>query len=176
MVGRAVVGNHETRIPVRAEISRQDAESGSLFRVQAHLRRHVFEASVPQIAIQLRDGSFERLRTAVIFGTLRRITRTGIKLHVVNYGQIEQTVPIEVDKGGTGGPAGRRDSGARGRVCKGAVSVVVVKDVVVVVGYVEIGVAVVVVVAGRHAHAFIRMAEAGRFGDIGEREFAAWFA
>ncbi len=106
VIGRTVVGNHETRIAIRTEISRQNAEPGPLFRVQAHFHRHVFEASVPQIAIQLRDGSFERLRTAVIFGTLRRITRTGIELHVVNHRQIEQAVPIVVDKRGTGGPAG----------------------------------------------------------------------
>ena len=40
MIGRSVVGNHETRIPVGAEISGQYAEAGSLFRVQADLRRH----------------------------------------------------------------------------------------------------------------------------------------
>ena len=106
MIGRAIVGHHETRITIRTEISGQDAEPGSLLRVQAHLLRHVFESPVPQVAIQLRDGSFEWLRTAIVFGTLRRITRTAIKLHVVNHRQIEQAVPVVVDERGAGGPAG----------------------------------------------------------------------
>ena len=123
--------------------------------------------------IQLRRGSLEWRRTAIIQSALEHVTGTAIEIDVVNHREIEQTVPIVIDECGAGGPAGRSHSGARGYVRKRAVSIVVIKNVVAVIGDIEIDVAVVVVVAGRHAHAFIGVAHAGRFGDIGEGQFAA---
>ena len=106
MIGRAIVGHHETRITVRTEISGQDTQPRPSLGVQASFLRHVFESPVPQVVKKLRHGSFKWLRPAIVFGTLRQITGPAEKLHVVNHGQIEETVPIVVDKRGTGGPAG----------------------------------------------------------------------
>ena len=49
-----------------------------------------------------------------------------------------------------------------------------IKNVATVIRDIEIGVAVVVIVAGRDAHALIGVSQAGRFGNVGEGEFAAW--
>ena len=46
----------------------------------------------------------------------------------------------------------------------------------IVIRHIKIGVAIVVIVAGRDAHALTRVSQAGRLGDVGEREFAARFA
>ena len=48
-----------------------------------------------------------------------------------------------------------------------------IQNVVAVIRHIEIGVAVVVIVAGRDAHALVGVSQAGRFGNIGEGEFAA---
>ena len=89
MVGRSVVGNHETRKPVRTEISGQDAKPGPLFRVQAQFHRHVFKPSVSLVAKELRNRSREWGRSTIILGTLWRITGPGIKFHIVNYCQVK---------------------------------------------------------------------------------------
>ena len=44
----------------------------------------------------------------------------------------------------------------------------------VVICHIQIGVAIVVIVAGCDTYAFIGVVEASRFGNICEREFAAW--
>ena len=106
MIGLAIVGHYETRITVRTEISGQDTQPRPPFGVQARFHRHVFESPVPQVVKKLRHSSFKRLRPAIVFWTLRQITRPAKKLNVVNHDQIEETVPIVVDKRGTGGPAG----------------------------------------------------------------------
>src|SRR5262249_25859252 len=66
------------------------------------------------------------------------------------------------------GLSGAGDPGSFADVGERAVAVVVVEDVLSVVGDVEIGVAVVVVVADAHALSPPGMNQAGYLGDIGE--------
>ncbi len=175
IIRRAIVGDHETGIPIGTEISRENAQPRPRPRVQTDLIGHILEPPVPQVAIQLGRRPLERRRTAIIEFAIEHVAGTAIEVDVVNHRQVQQAVPVVIDECGAGGPAGGSDAGAGGYVRERAVSVVVIQNVVAVIGDVEIDVPVVVVVAGRHAHAFIGVAYAGRFRDIGERQFARFF-
>ncbi len=91
-------------------------------------------------------------------------------LNVIRDYEIEPAVFIVVKPSGAGGPAAFvGDASLCGRVGKGAVAVVVIKDGAAVAGDVEIGVAVVVVVADGDALAVMSFAaDAGLFGDVGK--------
>jgi hypothetical protein len=82
---------------------------------------------------------------------------------------VQQAVFVVIDECGAGGPTAGSDTGAGGYICEHAISDVVVQDVVAVIGDLEIDVPVVVVVPGRHAHAFIGVACTGRFRARSER-------
>src|SRR5687767_2543613 len=82
-------------------------------------------------------------------------------LDVAGDEQVEPTVAIEVRKGAARAPARRSDTGGRRDVGERAVPRVAIQDVWAVVGEVEVGQSVVVVVARAGAHAVRRMPDAG---------------
>ena len=59
MIGGSVVGDYETRISIRTEISCQDAEPGPTRGSEAHRGGDVFKSPVPQVVIKLCDCSSE---------------------------------------------------------------------------------------------------------------------
>ena len=87
--------------------------------------------------------------------------------------QIERAVAVIVDECGARAPAGAGDAGLRRHIDEVAVTVVLQQHVVAEGGDVQIGVAVVVEVAGRHAHSVSRDAGAAPFGDVFEGAVAA---
>ena len=88
---------------------------------------------------------------------------------IVNVGgdvEIEETVVVDVGKGGARAPRPAGDSRFFRDVREGAVSVVQVEDVRTVVGDVEIDVAIVVNVSHGKAAAVVVIPDAGSLGDI----------
>ncbi len=94
-----------------------------------------------------------------------------IPLHVAKDDEVEQTVVVEVDPGGGGGPlfAGRGGAAGAGGVRdvgEGAVAVVVVEPVATKGGDVKILKAIVVEVTDGDAHAVADALQTGFFGDV----------
>src|SRR5207249_5947674 len=73
--------------------------------------------------------------------------------HVSGDEEVELAVVVEVEEAGARAPAAGPHTGARGDVAKRAVAVVAVQRVAAVIGHVEGGKAVVVVVPDRDPHA-----------------------
>ena len=95
----------------------------------------------------------------------------------MHHHEIKTTIAIVVDESGAGGPTRRLHTGRARHVCKGTVPVVVIENVAAstgrVIRYVQIDIAVIVIIACSHAHALAAVTDAGLLGDIGEGEFAA---
>ena len=87
-------------------------------------------------------------------------------LRVVGHVEIEPAVAVIVDKGRRDTPAGIAGAGDGGGVREGAVAVVAIEPVGAEVGDIEVGPAVVVVVAGGDAHAVAAGADAAGRGDV----------
>src|SRR6266550_667699 len=75
---------------------------------------------------------------------------------------VEMAVVIEVEETGRDGPAAACDSCFGGNVGESSVAIIVIKDVLPVARNEEIGVAVIVVVADRDAHAVVASASVGK--------------
>src|ERR1017187_9947272 len=81
--------------------------------------------------------------------------------------QVEPAIAIVISKRRTRGPPPKRDTGLLRYVSEGAVVVVVVQPVFAIVGYEDIGPAVVVVVADCDAEAPAVVGHAGRRSNLG---------
>ena len=87
--------------------------------------------------------------------------------------EVEPPVAVVVEEGRAGAPAGTRDTGCRGDVNEMSVAIVLQQDIAAVGRHVEIGVPVVVEIAGRDAHPVSAHAGAAPVGDVLERAVAA---
>ena len=87
--------------------------------------------------------------------------------------QVERTVAVVVHERGARAPARARDAGLRRDVDETAVAVVSQQHVVAEIRHVQIGEAIVVEVAGRHAHPVTAGAGAARNGHVFERAVTA---
>src|SRR3977135_530073 len=74
------------------------------------------------------------------------------KVHKATYEQVKPAVIVVVEPNRTGSPTGRADTGFLRDVGKSSVAVVVIQNAFPVVGHVEIGEAVVIVVAHCGTH------------------------
>ena len=80
-------------------------------------------------------------------------------------------IVIEIEKAGGTGPASGFDASLGGDVSESAVAIVVIQRVLSVVGYVDVGKTVVIVIAYGYADAVVSVSsvgETGFLGDIGE--------
>ncbi len=93
-----------------------------------------------------------------------------IEIHVVGYKQIEKTISVIVQKTAASSPAvfGSRHAGLFGHVGEGAVTVVVVEDVVAKIGDEQIVETVIIVIAHAAALPPAGARQAGLFGDVGK--------
>src|ERR1700730_3447683 len=104
------------------------------------------------------------------------------KVHEATYEQIEPAVIVVVEPNRTGSPTGRADTGFLRNVGKSSVAVVVIQNAFSVLGQVEIGEAVVIVVAhcGTHAIApsgyacFLRHVAEGAVPIVAIESIAEW--
>ncbi len=84
----------------------------------------------------------------------------GVPFHITGHKKIEMAVVIEIEKTGGDGPSATRDSRFGGDIREGSIAVVVIQDVLSVARDEEIGIAIIVVVADRDAHAVVASARA----------------
>src|SRR5208283_5155602 len=95
----------------------------------------------------------------------------GVPVHVSGNEQIQFAVIVVVEKSGGDGPAATSHSCLRRHVGEGSVAVVVIQNISSVTGHVQIGVAVVIIIAHGHSHAVIPISsirQPGLLGHIGE--------
>ena len=122
---------------------------------------HFGERAVAVVVEEQAGGGLEDARNAVELAAQFVIAAgevaVGAVVHEAADEEIEAAVVIEVEPDRAGGPVAFEDFGAEAGLLadigEGAVAVVVVEDRTAVGGDEEVGEAVVVVVAGGHAHA-----------------------
>ena len=94
-------------------------------------------------------------------------------LNIVPYVNVEEAIVIVIAPGDTRTESSMSNaSSTRRKLLEPALTVVPIKDVRLVVSHVEISVAIVIVIAEGTAHPPPRIANASRFGDIGEGAIA----
>src|ERR1700716_249816 len=90
------------------------------------------------------------------------------EVHKATYEQIEPAVIVVVEPNCTGSPTGRGDTGLLCDVGKSSVSVVVIQNAFSVLGHVEIGEAIVIVVAHCGTHSIAPSGYASFFRHVAE--------
>src|SRR4029453_18619222 len=93
-------------------------------------------------------------------------------VEIAGHEQVEPAVVVVVEKAGAGAPSAGGDAGTGGDVGERPVAHVAVQGVAAVVGHVDVGEAVVIVIAGGRAHAVLVLrsaADGGPGRDILER-------
>ncbi len=88
---------------------------------------------------------------------------------IPQYDQIEQPVAVQVNPCRTRGPAAPGDASFVGNISKSAVTVVVIKLVSSICSYIQIFVAIVVIITDRDSHSIAGALQPGFVGDILER-------
>src|SRR5713226_8642701 len=159
----AVVGDEDVREAVVVIVGEGHAKSAALLGGDAGFLANVLESAVAAIAIEKvsRWGKFAR-RAIGSPGPTAGLAVPGVPFHVTGHKEIEMAVIVEVEKTGRDGPAAARDSRFGGDIREGSVAVVVIQDVLSVARDEEIGIAIIVVVADRDAHAVVASAGAGQ--------------
>src|SRR5580658_7544758 len=132
----------------------------------------VFEGAIAAIAIEDASGGGESAWRAVglpfvaaDFAVLR------VPEHVTRDEKIEMAVVIVIEEAGRAAPASGRHAGLDGYIGESPIAIIVVERIFPVVGDVEVGIAVIVVIADGHAHAVVAVPcvrQAGFFRYIGE--------
>src|ERR1035438_7835807 len=151
-----VVGDEDVLPAILVEIRDADAHALAKNFADAGLLGDVLELTVAQVVIEAVRHAHIPARIAVALAVFRRATDVGFRTpdRVIGDDQVEQTVVVIVEPRGrhaqgVGGLA--PDAGALGDIGKRAVAIVVVQRVAPGVADEQIGIAVVVVIAHRHA-------------------------
>src|SRR5882672_367842 len=121
---------------------------------------------------QVAGAGFEQARHTVITSAQRLVGAENIqRLFVKNKTrdkEIQLAVVVIIEPDGTGGPAGRPNTGFIRDIGEGAVAVVVIKNIAPVTGYVEIDPAIAIVITGGDTHAEGSAGHSGFVGHIRE--------
>ena len=138
---------------------------------------HVGEGAIAVVPVQHARRRLEDARDAVEALTELVVAAEDVagerKLHEAAQEQIELAVVVVVEPHRARRPSWRRQAGLVGDVREGAVAVVAIQRAAPVRGDENVGVAVVVVVGHRTAHAeLFAAADAGRVGDVREGAIA----
>ena len=168
-----IVGDEEIEPAVAVEIGRCRAEGRPELAAHPGRRGHVLEDAVPPVAVEQVGLRPARLRRAVVgcAGPVvaLRVARQRVA-EVVADEQIEPAVPVVVEERRRNPPSGIACAAPFGDVGEGAVTPVAEHAVASEAGQVQVGPAVVVHVAGRHAHAVAAHGDARLGGHVGEPE------
>src|SRR5882762_1960020 len=176
--GSGIVGDVNIRAAGIIEIGPDNAHAiVSIGVAYARGFRNIGESAVAIVVEQSITSAFEAARPALhvdaaVFAVGRRAEAWQIiemKVDVVGDHKVEKTVAIVVAKGGARGPPAVGNAGFGGDIAKGAVAIILVKDVAAEASDVEIGPPIVVVVSHRATHGKAWSREAGFGSDIGER-------
>ena len=175
-----VVGHEEVHAAVVIDVGGHHAQAFAQGLFDVGAAAHFGERAVAVVVEQQARGGFEDARNAVEmlaqFVVAAGEVAVGAVVHKTADEEIEAAVVIEIEPDGAGGPVVLEDFGAQAGLLadigEGAVAVVVVENGPAVGGDEEVGEAVVIVVADRHAHAEGAAGHARLFGHIGERAVA----
>src|SRR5882672_3121960 len=122
---------------------------------------------------QVAGAGFEQARHTVITPAQRLVGAENIqRLFVKNKTrdkEIQLAVVVIIEPDGTGGPAGRPNTGFIRDIGEGAVAVVVIKNIAPVTGYVEIDPAIAIVITGGDTHAKRAAGHSGFVGHVCKR-------
>src|SRR5271163_4850731 len=132
----------------------------------------VFECAIAAIAIKdicgRRELSWRAIGLPLAPADLAVLC---IPYHVTRYEQIQMAVVVVIEKAGGAAPTASLYTRLGGDVCKGAITIVVIQSILSVVRDVQIGKAIIVVIADRHAHAVVavaRIRQTSFLGDVRE--------
>ena len=87
--------------------------------------------------------------------------------------QVELAIIVVIEESGRCRPAPRAHACFRGDIGEGSIAVVPVEDVAAVIGHVQIGEAIAVVVTGGHSHSVI-VARVRKPRGLGEEKAKGW--
>src|SRR6266446_5529710 len=168
----AIVGNIDVGKSVAIVIGERHTQTVPFLGCNFRALAHILECAVSAIVVENVGGAWKFSgRTvgmkiaAAVFAVLR------VPVHVARDEEIQLAVVIIVEKSGRDGPPATPDTRLGGNVSEGAISVVVIENVFAIAGDVEIGIAVVVVIADGHAHAVVSVAgicQTSLLGHVGE--------
>ena len=91
-----------------------------------------------------------------------------IPVNVSRDKEIKLAVSVVIAEGGTGGPVSKCNARSFGYIGKRAVVIIVVEAILPVIGDVDVGPAIIVIVADRYAKTPAIVGNSGLFRDIGE--------
>src|SRR5271170_1632955 len=163
-----VVGDEDVSMAVEVVVGDSDPQ-GFRRLIEAESVRFFGEGSISVIVVnQHRDG-LEDVRMAVSTVTLPMLAApeiVPIPLDIPQYNEVEESISVKIDPGRGGGPSAAHNTGFLGYIGKGSVAIVVVELIAAVGRYVQVFIAVVVVIADRYSHAVARALKPGLFRDI----------
>ena len=165
-----IVGHDEVGEPVGVEIYGHHAErlgrghpGGRIGHLHAALLANVGEAPAAVVAVQVRERSLEiHGRTVGSGGSVDLVAHLGVDgsgpVHVAGHEHVEVAVVVEVEPRGRGAPLVRTaaDPGCRGNILEVSAALIVEEVSPTHGGDQNVGLAVVVVITHRSAHAVER--------------------
>ncbi len=158
-LAHAVVRYEDVGESIVIVVREADAERAPLERSDTGSLADVFKSAIAAIAVEEVRGRREFGGRAVCLPLVAaNFAVLGVPYHVASDKQVEVTVVIVIEKSCRTAPATSFDARFSGHVCKGAVAIIVIQSVFSVVRYVEVGEAVVVVIADCYAHAVVAVA------------------
>ena len=157
VVRRAVVGHEDVDAAVGIEVGRHDAQAVADRGLQPGTRRDVRERAVAAVVEQQVGGRRVVVARRAVVGHARQAVALPLggraPVDVARHEEIEPAVRVVIEERGARAPAGSGDAGRRRHVAKAPAPVVLEQHVPPEVRDIQVGVAVVVVIAGRDAHA-----------------------
>jgi hypothetical protein len=148
------------------------AQSAAFFRGDARALADVRKSSIAIVVIENAGGGrkfFRRTIGMIVPAAIFIVFR--VPVHVAGYKKIELPVVIVIQKSGGNRPSTRRDARFGRHIREGAVAVIVIQNIFSVTGDIEIGIAIVIVIADSYTHAIVSIAgvrQAGLLGYVGE--------
>src|SRR5271170_4653863 len=161
-LAHAIVRNENIGETIVIVVGKRHTKGTPLERGDAGALADVFECAIAAIAIKdigrCREFGGRTVRLPFIAANLAVLR---VPEHVARDEQVEVAVVIVINEAGGTAPAARLHACFGSYVGESAVAIIVVERIFSVVGYVEVGEAVIVVIADRHTHAVVAGAGAG---------------
>ena len=172
----SVVSDVDVGETIVVAIRERHPQSSSFFRRDPGALADILECAVAAVAIKNVGCSRELFRRTVgmpLAAAALAVFR--IPFHVAGDKQIQLAVVVIIKETRRNRPASSTDTRLRGHVSKAAIPVVMVKNVLSIAGDVEVGIAIIIVVADRDSHAVVAVAgfrQASLLGYVSEATVA----
>src|SRR3984957_2171269 len=169
-----VVGNEHIREAVPIIVGKGDAQSVPFFGGDSGSHTYILKRAVPAVVVENVRCRAEFAGRAIhrLFDPATRLARLRSPVEIAGHKQVQLSIVVVVKESCRHRPSARRYSRFRRNIREGAVTIIVVEDVLPEVSYVNIRKAVVVVVPDSNSHSVIgisRVLQTGLHGDVSER-------